>query len=290
MTHRPILLLASFLLMPALGCDLESTVDADRASSWLDGAGEPEGHERRREPPPEGLLRLAIHVGALGEEPAMQEALELRQAIDDEARGAHETFHLSLADAVAARAIEEEEFDDSIAALARIAAQQGEALEHALDTAHALLDEAERAEAVDLLPPPPAQGEHPPMSAEGGAPEGGARPGGAGPGGAGPGGAGPGRLVEALELDEAQHEALRAALGEPVPPERPTPPDLGAFADASFTAASLGAVEHHQQHVRERAEHEVELLAALVPLLDDAQLSTLEELLRTGPTRERERA
>lgn len=50
-----------------------------------------------------------------------------------------------------------------------------------------------------------------------------------------------------------------------------------------FEAAALGLAAHHTQRSRERAEHEVTLLAALVPLLDQTQLATLEQWLVEPP-------
>jgi ATP phosphoribosyltransferase regulatory subunit HisZ len=90
-------------------------------------------------------------------------------------------------------------------------------------------------------------------------------------------------LLEALELDEDQQQALRDALGEPERPEPPAPLDLEAFAEDDFEAASLGLAELHAAHVTERATKHVALVEALVPLLDDEQRATLEDLLRDAP-------
>ena len=53
-----------------------------------------------------------------------------------------------------------------------------------------------------------------------------------------------------------------------------------------WTAAlALGLVAIHEEHTARRARHEVELVAAVVPLLDDEQRARLEQLLRDGPPR-----
>ena len=276
--NRPTLMLISTLLLAPGACDLEDALDLERDGALLDAASDAEG-TRPLPPPPELLLQAAIEVGALDLDDEMQAALDQRHEAHEAARDAHEALRRAQAEAVAAGSVDVQAFGDAIASLEEAARREGVALELALDTAHARLDEAERAEVVDMLPPPPdgdRQGPPPP----GPRPEGSEGPG--GPEGMGPP-PGPGMLLEALGLDESQRRALAESLGEPTPPQRPTPPDLETFADEEFSAAELGLATQVQQRTREQAEHEVELLAALVPLLDDSQRATLEQLLSEPP-------
>lgn len=269
--HRPKLLLSLTLLLPLPACELESVLELDR-DGMLAPSGEraDDAREHGHHPPPhELLLHAAVEVGDLGEHPQMQPVLEQRREAHEEARLAHQTLGGALADAVAAGSVDAGAFDGEIAGLVRAAGQDAVALGEALDVAHALLDEAERGDVVDMLPPPPKSPEGPPPA--------GARP--------GPGPGGPGPLLVELGLDEAQQQALREALGEPERPGPPAPIDLASFADEGFSASALGLVTLHEEHAGRRAQHEARLVAALVPLLDDEQRGRLEQLLRDGPPR-----
>lgn len=276
------LALALTLLLPTIACDLEGLPDSDRSAITADGdARRPEAHGPGS-PPPLVLLERAVEVEELQEDPEMAAALAAMEAAHDDARAAGEDLRLALADAVAADTVTADVVATELTALGEMARAEGDALTTALDTAHALLDAELRAEAVDGLPEPP------PAPEAGQAPPSGDRPADAPTDGAsqppaGPGDGGPRMLLEALELDESQHAALREALGEPEPPEPPAPLDLAAFADDGFQAASLGLAALHQAHVTERATRQVQLLVALVPLLDDDQRATLEELLAEAP-------
>jgi hypothetical protein len=276
------LALALMLLLPAIACDLEGLPGSDRSAITADSDGRRPDARRPGPPPPLVLLERAVAVGELQEDPEMSAALAAMEAAHDDARAAGEDLRLALADAVAADTVTADAVTREVTLLGEAARTEGAALEAALDTAHALLDAELRAEAVDGLPEPP------PAPEAGQAPPSGGRPAGAPTDGApqpptGPGDGGPQALLEALELDESQRAALREALGEPERPEPPAPLELAAFADEGFEAASLGLAELHAAHVTERATRHVELLVALVPLLDDDQRSTLEDLLSEPP-------
>lgn len=276
------LALALMLLLPAIACDLEALPDSDRSAITADADARHPDARRPGPPPPLVLLERAVEVGELQEDPELAAALAAMEAAHDDARAAGEHLRLALADAVAAEAVTAEAVTGELTALGEAARAEGDALTTALDTAHALLDAEHRAEAVDGLPEPPSAPE------AGQTPPSGDRPAGAPPQGgmqppSGPGDGGPRMLLEALELDESQQAALREALGEPERPEPPAPLDLAAFADGGFEAVSLGLAELHRAHVTERATRQVELLVALVPLLDDDQRATLEALLSEAP-------
>lgn len=273
------LALALSLLLPTLACDLDALPTSDRAAS-TDERGDRPDARRPGPPPPMVLLERAIEVGGLEDDAEMAEALAAMEAAHDDAVVAGDALRVALADAVAADSVAAAAFETQLTALGQAAAIEGDALTVALDTAHALLDAELRAEVVDELPTPPRPEAGPPPSGD--------RPSGEPPSDGQPtpppgSEDGPTRLLEALDLDEAQAQALRDALGEPVRPEPPAPLDLEAFADDAFVAESLGLSELHATHVTERATRHVELLVALVPLLHEEQRTTLEELLREGP-------
>jgi LTXXQ motif family protein len=290
------LALALTLLLPLGACDLDALPTSDRAALGTDDADARPDHRRPGPPPPLVLLELAVELGGLQDDATMTEALDAMEAAHTDALAARDDLREALAEAVAAETVTAQAVATQLAAITDAASIEGDALTSALDTAHGLLDADLRAEVVEALPEPPGRPE-----AGQGPPSGGKRPGGPSsgdrPSGQGeqqpppegePGGHGPMELLEALDLDEDQQQALRDALGEPSRPERPEPLDLALFAEDDFDAASLGLAELHADHVTEQATRHVELLAALVPLLDDEQRATLEGLLREapkGPTR-----
>lgn len=284
--------LALALLLPAAGCDLESASLLGRtADANLDQA---DASKRRGPPapPPVMLTRLAIEIGDLHDDPAVVEALDLMQAHHEHARTTHEGLRLALASSVSEGAVSTEAVATELSAIEAAAEAEAEALAFALDAVHGLLDPEEREEAVAALldgPPPGGKGGAPPPGGERGAPP----PGGISSDEARPATSdrrpppGPmGRLLDELELSEAQHEALRAALGEPESHPRPEGPDLESFVDEDFEAEALGLAEVHVDHALGRATRHIEMLGALVPLLDDAQLATLVERLSEGPEQE----
>jgi hypothetical protein len=277
------LALALNLLLPLTACDLDQLPSSDRAALTTDDDARPD-HRRPGPPPPLVLLRLAVDLGELQDDPDMAEALATMEAAHTDAIAARDALRLALADAVAAETVTADAVAGGLAMIGQAATAEGDALTVALDTAHALLDAELRAEVVESLPEPPPRpeaGEAPsgdrPSSPP---PEGEQQP--PPPPGAGPDG-GPMGLLEALDLDETQQQALRDTLGEPERPEPPAPLDLEAFAEDDFEAASLGLADLHATHVTEQATRHVELLVALVPLLDDEQRATLEDLLRDAP-------
>jgi hypothetical protein len=256
------LALALNLLLPLTACDLDQLPSSDRAALTTDDDARPD-HRRPGPPPPLVLLRLAVDLGELQDDPDMAEALATMEAAHTDAIAARDALRLALADAVAAETVTADAVAGGLAMIGQAATAEGDALTVALDTAHALLDAELRAEVVESLPEPPPRpeaGEAPsgdrPSSPP---PEGEQQP--PPPPGAGPDG-GPMGLLEALDLDETQQQALRDTLGEP---ER------------------LGLADLHATHVTEQATRHVELLVALVPLLDDEQRATLEDLLRDAP-------
>lgn len=274
------LALALGLLLPTIACDLDALPTSDRAAETADEGARPD-HRRPGPPPPLVLLERAVEIGALQEDPTMTAALAAMEATHADALAARDALRLALAEAVVADTVTADAFTSELAAITRAATAEGDALTVALDTAHAQLDAELRAEVVDALPEPPAgpkAGHAPPTGAP---PQG--EQGGPPPPGAGAGGPEPMLLLEALALDEDQQQALREALGEPARPERPAPLDLALFAEDDFEAASLGLADLHATHVTEHATRHVELLTALVPLLDDEQRATLEDLLRETP-------
>jgi len=288
------LALALSLLLPTIACDLDELPTSDRAALTADDDGARPDRRRPGPPPPLVLLERAIEAGDLRDDADMAEALATMEATHEDALAARDALRLALADAVAAETVTADAFASELATITEAASAEGDALIVALDTAHALLDAELRAEVVEDLPEPPSQpeagqgppsGGRPPGAPQGGqppsgdAPEGEQQP----PPGAGPDDGGPMALLEALELDETQAQALRDALGEPERPEPPAPLDLEVFAEDDFEAASLGLTDLHTTHVTERATRHVELLEALVPLLDDEQRTTLEDLLREAP-------
>jgi len=284
MSNTITLALALGLLLPTVACDLDALPTSDRAGLTADDEGARPEHRRPGPPPPLVLLERAIEVGDLQEDPAMTEALAAMEATHADALAARDGLRLALADAVAADTVTADAFEGELAAITRAATAEGEALTVALDTAHGLLDAELRAEVVDGMPEPP-----PPPAA--GRASAGERPQGAPPQGAQgeegqpppPPGPGPRELLEALALDETQAQALRDALGEPARPQPPAPLDLELFAEDDFEAAALGLPDLHATRVTEHAGRHVELLVALVPLLDEAQRATLEDLLRDAP-------
>lgn len=277
MSNSKTLALALGLLLPSLACDLEALPTSDRAGPAADDDARPQ-HRPGGLPAPLVLLERAVEAGELQDDPGMAQALADLHTAHDEAVAAGEALRLTLADAVATGAITDEQAAGPLAAIADAAAREGGALTTALDTAHALLDADLREQIVDELPPPP------PRPRADAAPRSGTGPGDGEPGLPPPGAdPGPGRLLDALALDAAQQAALREALGEPTPPEPPAPLDLAQFADDGFEAAQLGLAELHAARTTEQASHQVELLIVLVPLLDEAQRTTLESLLRTAP-------
>lgn len=279
------LTLAFMLLLPITACDLDALPTSDRAAL---SASEDDARPDHR-PPPLVLLELAVDRGDLNDDPAMLDALGAMAGAHTEAIAARGDLMQALADAVATGTVTREAFTTQLAAITRTAAAQGTALTAALDTAHEQLDADLRAEVIDAMPEPP------PRPEAGQAPPSGDRPSGDRPSGppppgeqqpppgAGPRGPGPMALLEALALDDDQQQALRDALGEPARPQRPEPLDLALFAEDDFDAASLGLADVHAAHLTEEATRHVELLVALVPLLDDDQRATLEGLLRDGP-------
>lgn len=278
------------LLLPAVGCDLESASLFDRAADASSDRTDAPDHRGPPVPPPVMLAHLAMEIGDLHEDPAMVEALEMLEAGHQEARAAQDALHVALAAAVTEGVVSTDAVTTELAAIEAAARVEAEALTFTLNAAHDLLDAEEREEAVDALldAPPPGEergapeGDRPPP----GAPEGDRPPPGAPEGDAGPSGDMPrppgdpmDRLLGALALDEDQHEALRATLGEPEPREPAELPDLESFVDEDFDAEALGLADLHVEHSLERATRLVELLGALVPLLDEDQLATLVEQL-----------
>lgn len=280
------LALALSLLLPTIACDLDALPSSDRAALTTDDEGGRPDARRPGPPPPLVLLERAVEVGELQDDADMVAALAAMETAHDDAVTAGEGLRLALADAVAEDIVTADAFTRELAILARAATGEGDALTVALDTAHAKLDAELRVEVVDGMPEPPPRpepgqapsGDRP--SDEQQPPSGEQQP--PPPPGAGPDG-GPQALLEALDLDETQQQALRDALGEPERPEPPAPLDLEAFADDEFEAASFDLAALHTTHVTEHATRHVELLVALVPLLDDDQRVTLEDMLRDAP-------
>lgn len=280
------LTLAIAFVLPAAGCDLESASLFERsADAEQDRADAPE-HRHPHPPPPVMLMHLAMEIGELHDEPAMLEAIATMEDRHARARTARDALHASLATAVAEGTVSTEAVATELAAIEVAARAEAEALNVALDQAHALLDAELREEVVeDLLDGPPLpDGPPPPDGARGHGPPPGASSDAARPPANDHHPRGPlGHLLGALELDDGQREALRASLGEPTPPERPTMPDLESFVDDDFEAEALGLADLHVAHSAERATRHVELLSALVPLLREDQRATLVERLNEGP-------
>ena len=93
-------------------------------------------------------------------------------------------------------------------------------------------------------------------------------------------------FVDALDLSEAQLEALHDSLDPPdQPPPRPDPSALQRFAADDFSADELGLDQTIPAHVRGRAQHMIDAVTALLPLLDEDQVLTLLDLLESGPKR-----
>ena len=148
----------------------------------------------------------------------------------------------------------------------RFSKAEAQALAHALDVAHGLLAPQGRQAAVEGLssrqPPQPQEGsEHHP----------------------GPPPPNPAMdLFDALELDSDQHRAVRQTLGHPPHPRPPGADDFLSFARDDFDASALGIEREHLRYTAAEAMAEVELVAALVAVIDDDQLSTLCEFMRGG--------
>ncbi len=283
MKYANTITLALGLLLPLTACDLDALPDSDRAAITTSE----DDARRDHRPPPLMLLELAVDRGDLQDDAVMREALDAMQSAHAEALGARTDLQQALADAVEAKAVTSEGFAAQLAAITQAAHTEGLTLTAALDTAHELLDAELRAEVVESLPEPPPRGERPAGERPAGERPAGERPSGDAPHGPGPD-HGPMALLETLELDDGQREALRDALGEPARPPRPEPLDLASFADDDFDATTLGLAGVHTTHVTEQATRHIELLVALVPLLDDDQRTTLADLLREaprGPTR-----
>ena len=278
------LTLALTLMLPATGCELEEQSLADRAGDSITDPTDGREHHGPPIPPPQRLLHLAMDIGDLHDEPTMTEALAVMERAHQETRRAEDALREALATAVSEGSVSPEAVAAQLAAIAVAARSEAESLTLTLDVAHGLLDAPSREEVVDALldaPPPEASERRPPP------PDGAARSPGAPSGESRAPGAdrrpppGPmGHLLHALELDEAQHEALRAALGEPTPPESP---DLESFVDDDFAASELGLADALSQRSLERAGRHVEMLAVLVSILDAGQLEALVELLEHGP-------
>lgn len=266
------LALALSLLLPTIACDLDALPDSDRSALTTNESERP--HARRPGPPPPFvLLERAVEVGKLQDDAGMIEALTAMETAHDGVVAAGKGLRLALAEAVTEGTVDADAFSQELATITRTATGEGDALTMALDTAHGLLGEELRAEVVDGMPKPPPRPESGKASGE-------QQP----PRGAGSDDRGPQKLVVELALDEAQQQALRDALGEPERPEPPAPLDLEAFANDDFEAASLGLAELHSNHITEHATRHLALVVAIVPLLDDDQRATLEDLLREAPS------
>ncbi|MEM7160484.1 MAG: hypothetical protein AAF799_47040 [Myxococcota bacterium] len=217
-------------------------------------------HEQ--EPPPVVLLRHAMREGDLLEDAQMQAALDQVQEAHDLSRRCRAALRRELAEAVNSRDVRAEAFAKRISAVAANAHGEATALVHALNVAHGLLAPATRQAVVDALQhqrpaEPDAEGRHhpppPPRHANG--------------------------LIDTLELDRQQHRALRNALGRPPRPMPPHWPELLVFVRDDFDANQLGIEDAHRRNGTFEATFEVELVAALVSIVDDDQLATLRDLL-----------
>ncbi|MCH9684622.1 MAG: hypothetical protein K0V04_24515 [Deltaproteobacteria bacterium] len=244
------------------GCEPDQLPTFDREARSQTGPAR--SQRRHPRPPPIALLRLAIDLGGLSSDPGMVSAHQRMHDAHAEVKASGRSIAWALTEAVAAGSIEVEAFETHLALLEERAGDEALALALALNAAHSRLDTELRAELVASLPPPPATDEHPPESLD-------------------DIDQGPGHLLEALGLDDAQYGALAETLGPP--PSHPPPPpiELFTFVDDSFDATTLGMSELHAEHLSHRAHRQIEMLAALLPLLDTEQRAALGLLLREGP-------
>lgn len=271
----PMLTLAIALLLPTTGCDLEDEGLFDRSADSRADEGKRPAARRPKAPPPVMLLQEAVQLGQLEDDAQMAEALTDMDDAHAQVRTADAALREAMAVAITEGSLSSDAVSGELTAIADGARGEAEALTVALNTAHALLDPSLRDDALAALPPPPP--------ADGQAPEAGRNPEGGPPP---PGAHRPAprhRLLGELQLDEAQKESLRAALGEPPAHEPPPALALDTFANDDFDAQGLGLVDLHEDHVTERSQRHVELMVALVPLLTDDQRTTLVELLRAEP-------
>ena len=90
-----------------------------------------------------------------------------------------------------------------------------------------------------------------------------------------------GPILDAVRLDQSQHEELRSALGMPPPPM--TPPDFDAFADDDFDVATLDLPNTIATIADAHTSELVRFVVTLTPLLDEAQLAAMVSVLRDPP-------
>ncbi len=258
------LAVAITLLLPC-ACDVESDaadrfaqIDAINAQSCNGSASQT-------------LLELTMELGGLDQDATMVDAFDAVTQRQEESVAAMIGLELQVADAIEDGTYSADGFASQMDVLRATARVEGDAMTRALDTAYALLDPQTRREVVEALPEfpmmpaePPSADELPPPPPE------------------------VAMLLDALELDEEQHAALRDALGEPMPPQHPPLPELETFADEGFEADAFGLVDATESMTIEHATRKLHLFTALVPLLEDAQRDALVKALREGPDESRQ--
>ncbi len=258
MPRPTFLLLAVVMGAPVGGCDLDPLPAFERDGLAPQGHAHPRPHHEP--PPPMVLLRLAVELGGLTDDPEVLRDHRRMHDARNALRDAEHALGSALADAIASGEISVGRFDEPLSAIAARARDEAAMLALALDDVHGRLAPTVRGQVVAALPQPTADGSpgpepmRPPPLAH---------------------------LLEPLDLDSGQVQALREARGEPPPPPAPPSFDLHPFAEPSFDASGLDLADIHAEHVTERAQRTIELLAALLPVLDGDQRATLEDLLRT---------
>ena len=287
------------------GCQSESFDDSDSITAAVEAACDDTAPPARRPPPaPDSLIHIALQSLDLGavQRQAIQGILEELKSPRDALGAARQAFHQQLAEGVRASAIDQSSFDDAVMAIETHATLYSAEVAVAIKRLHEVLAPEQRSALLEQLkelapPPPPPEGEAAPPPP----PDGEAAPEGAPPRPEGeldskpppPPGA---KLVTALELSDAQHEALRqaheeAGLGRPLGDRCQRVDDgrkqekeafLAAFASDTLDP-SLIPGERFGEHARHQASRLATLAQLLVPILDESQRERLAELLESPP-------
>ena len=227
------------------------------------------------------------------------------QSLDDGHDADRKAFHKALADGVRAGKIDEAALKAKVGDVEKVASERRAAVAKALGTLHATLTPAQRAELVAHVEERMAK--HGPEGKHGRhhGPEAGER-GPRGPEGAkhGPRGEhGPmGFFLHGLELREEQKTQIHTAL-EASRPEKAERPEmdkeawakkheemrtrvkagLASFRSEKFDAEALLPPKDARMPMGDHLGHMVKALSAIVPVLDEAQRSTLAQRIEEGP-------